>query len=104
LNGSRRFARIESRKFLTLGLAMSSGFSDPETIAKKGQEIYDRQYRSRYEGRFTGQFVAIDIESEKSYLGANPEEAVTNGKRQDATGIFHLVRVGSVGAFRVSHI
>ena len=82
---------------------MSTTLSDPEATAKKGQEIYDRKYRAQYESELTGQFLAIDVNSEKAYVGANPEEAVSNGKKDSPTAVFHLVRIGSIGAFRVSH-
>jgi hypothetical protein len=82
---------------------MSSTFSDPEATARKGERIYDQKYRAQYENTAKGQFLAIEVNSENAYLGANPEEAITNGKRAVPNGIFHLVRIGSVGAFRVSY-
>lgn len=82
---------------------MSSTFSDPEATARRGQEIYDRKYRTQYERDFSGQFLAIDVDSEQVYLGANPQEAVKHGKTKAPSAIFHLIRIGSIGAFRVGH-
>jgi hypothetical protein len=77
---------------------------DPRLIAKRGAEIYDRLYRSDYEKKCRGRFAAIDIESEKAYLGDFPEQALDAGKRAAPTGTFYLVRIGSRAAFKTSRL
>jgi hypothetical protein len=48
--------------------------------------------------------LAIDVISEQAYLGQTPEEAYENARRSGAAkGIFHLMKIGSSGAYRVSY-
>jgi hypothetical protein len=56
---------------------------DPREIVKRGTDIYEKKYRSEYEQKWTGRFAAIDINSEKSYVGDYPEEALSIAKRAD---------------------
>ncbi len=50
-----------------------------------------------------GQFVAIDITSKEAFLGATPEEAFEAAKTGAPQGTFHLIKVGSRGAYRVTY-
>jgi hypothetical protein len=77
--------------------------SNPKALAQRGEEIYNEKYRSDYEGRFAGKFVAIDVTSGAAYLADSPEDAVKKARANAPQGLFHLVRVGSAGAFRVSY-
>ncbi len=77
--------------------------SSPQQIAEKGEEIYKRAYQHRLEQSDRGKFVAIDVVSEKAYVGTTPESAYEAARRENATGPFHLIKIGDVGAFRVSY-
>lgn len=85
------------------GVTMSFQFSDPTTIIEAGLRVYEKLYRSEYEAKHPGQFVAVDVASEKAYVGTSPEEALTAARRDAPNGVFHLIKVGSPGAFRVSY-
>ena len=50
-----------------------------------------------------GEFVAIGIDTKHYYLGNNPEEALQTARAAEPNGVFHLIRVGFPGAFRISH-
>jgi hypothetical protein len=81
---------------------MNPQFSNPNAIAGAGEEIY-KTLRAELEASQHGKFVAISIESKAYYIGDSPEEALEKAKAAEPQGIFHLVRVGFPGAFRISH-
>jgi hypothetical protein len=77
--------------------------SNPKAIAELGEKIYDERYRAQYEAEQTGKFVAVNVRTEHATLGDTPEQALEQAKRDDPSGVFHLIRVGSAGAFRVGY-
>lgn len=81
---------------------MNPRFSNPNAIAEAGEEIYSA-LRAELEATQHGKFVAINIESKKFYLGDSPEEALQTAKAAEPQGVFHLIRVGFAGAFRIGH-
>jgi len=74
----------------------------PERIAQAAEKIYRERYQADYEKRFPGQFVAIEIKTSEPYLGQYPELALQTAKKAAPNGIFHLIRIGSPGAYSVS--
>jgi hypothetical protein len=82
---------------------MPQQFNNPQEIAKAGQEIYERKYRANYEPVYSGQFVVIDVKSEEVFVAPHPEEAIKKARLKSPTGIFHLIKVGSPGAYKVSY-
>ena len=76
--------------------------SHPQEIADSGEGIYDRKYRESYEGSIWGAFVAIDVRTEEAYVGSTSSEALNKAREVAPKGVFHLLRVGSPGAFHVS--
>ena len=73
----------------------------PQIIAQRGEEIYARKYKQEYEQKYQGQFVAISITSEKPFLADTPEAAMENAQQDDDKGLFHLIKIGSMGVFKV---
>lgn len=84
------------------GCSMAYNLNDPQAIATRGEEIYKKKYKAQYEARYRGKFVAIDVKTEAAYLGDTAEAALEDAKRAASDGVFHLIRVGEAGAFRVS--
>lgn len=74
----------------------------PDDIASAGQAIFQK-HRREWEALYAGQFIAIDITTEKPYPAAHPEIALKNAMEHSPEGAFHLVKVGSLGAFKVSY-
>ena len=74
----------------------------PEKIAEEGERIYAERYQSQLELERRGHFVAIDVTTDKSYVEEFPEEALEAARKQAPNGIFHLIRIGAPGAFKVS--
>jgi hypothetical protein len=77
--------------------------SNPKAVAELGEKIYDDAYRSDFEAKYPGKFVAIDIQSKQAYVGDAAEEALDAARQAAPKGVFHLIKVGSAGAFRVSY-
>jgi hypothetical protein len=82
---------------------MTKNYTNPQAIAGQGEQIYKEMYQALYEKLYPHQYVVIDVTTKKSYLGAFSEEAVNKAKSDSPEGIFHLIKVGSPAAFKVSH-
>jgi hypothetical protein len=82
---------------------MTRAFANPQDIAKAGQKIYDEKYRSDCEKDRTGQFVAIDVNTERAFVAAGSQEAVEAAWTAEPDAVLHLIRVGARGAFKVCH-
>ena len=82
---------------------MDPRLTNPEAVAALGEKIYSERYRKDYEHRFLGQFVVIDIQSEEAFVAPSPEEAVRLARGRMPDGVFHMIRIGEAGAFRVSY-
>jgi len=77
--------------------------TNPKVIAERGEAIYNDKYRKKYEDKHQGKFVIIDVVSEKAYLGDTVDQAFTAAREGAPAGVFHLIKVGAPGAFRVSY-
>lgn len=89
---------------MSRSLAMSAPPApNPRKAAEAGQAIYERRYRAEMERNCPGQFVVIDVSNEQAYPGLQPEEAIEKARQANPTGVFHLIRIGAPGAFRVSY-
>jgi len=77
--------------------------SNPQAIADQGERIYAERYKAQFEAEHLGKFVAIDIKTGHATLGSTSDEALESAKKINPNGLFHLIRVGSPGAFRVSY-
>jgi hypothetical protein len=77
--------------------------SNPKAIAELGEKIYSENYRSAYELEHPGKFVAIDVKTKQAFLGDTAEEALDAARNAAPNGVFHLIKVGATGAFRVSY-
>jgi len=82
---------------------MTKVFLNPQDIAQEGQKIYQQKYAADYETKFSGKFVAINVVTGEAYVDDLPEAAIAKGQAVSGDGIFHLMKVGSSGAFRVSY-
>lgn len=67
--------------------------ADIQKIAEKGAKIYDR-IKIKYEPHDNGKFLAIDVESEKEYLGKTSAEALTLARAQHPNKVFYVVKIG----------
>lgn len=80
------------------------GLTDPGKIAEAAEAIYEDQYREDYEQSHDGEYVVIDVATGAAYLGEYAEDALHNARQKAPHGVFHLMRIGAPGAFKVSYI
>ena len=78
--------------------------TDPSKIAENAEGIYAERYKEEYEREHGGEFVVIDVSDGAAYRGTFAEEALMAARQQSPNGVFHLIRVGAPGAFRVSYV
>lgn len=76
--------------------------STPQDVVRRGEEIYAQTYKEDYEARYQGKFVAIDVMSGKAYVADFADDVLQEARKAAPAGIFHLIKVGFSGAFRVS--
>ncbi len=77
--------------------------TNPKVLAEVGERIYRERYQRDYEEKYRGKFVAINVETEKTYIGDTPEEAFQSARKDSPEGLFHLIRIGYTGVFRAGH-
>jgi hypothetical protein len=82
---------------------MTKDYTNPQSIADTGEQIYKEMYQAVYEKQYSGQYVVIDINTKKSYVAVFPEEAVSKAKIDAPAGQLHLIKIGAPAAFKVSH-
>jgi len=66
---------------------------DTGEIVKRGIEIYE-EIKDQYDPKEKGKFLAIEVESEKVYLGATSIEALESAKKEYPDKVFYLVKIG----------
>lgn len=76
--------------------------SNPRAIAEAGERFYE-PLRADFEANHKGKFLAINVETGKTYLGNGAEEALESARAAEPTALFHLIRVGFPSAFQISH-
>ena len=72
-----------------------------EEIARRGQEIYERDIRSKVEAEHTGEFLVVDITTGDYELSADEAEAFNRAEDKNSEGLFYLMRVGYLAAHRI---
>jgi hypothetical protein len=77
--------------------------SNLQAIADLGEKIYKDKYQSDLERTHPGEFVAIDVQSGKAYVGKSPESVYEGARKGSPNGLFHLIKIGEEGAYRVSY-
>ncbi len=79
-----------------------SQVKNPAAFTRQAEAIYDRKYRAKYEARYHGQIVAIDVDSEEAFVGATELAALKKARRKYPDHIFYFLRVGYKAALRVA--
>lgn len=84
----------------TLSVAMAMG--DPRAIVEQGERIYAEKYQKDFEAHYRGQYAVIDVKTGSAYRGSTADSALKTAREAAPTGVFHLIRIGDIGAFRSS--
>lgn len=66
---------------------------DVQKIAEEGDRIYQK-IKINYEPKENGRFLAVDIESEKVYLGNTSAEALELARENHPNKVFYVVKIG----------
>ena len=66
---------------------------DIERIAEKGAKIYEK-IKSDYDPKEIEKFLAIDIDSEKVYLGDTSADALNFARQSHPNKVFYVVKIG----------
>jgi hypothetical protein len=82
----------------------SEPLTSPQDIAAAGERIYAERHKQVLEREHPGQFAAVDVLTGEVYIGEYPEDALSTARQKAPNGVFHLLRIGSAGAYRVSHL
>lgn len=75
----------------------------PQQIVKKGESVYRERFQEEYEKKYLGKFVTIDVMSGKAFIADTPEEAIMKAQTENPNGVFHLIKVGSPGVYRMGY-
>ena len=67
--------------------------ADIQKIAEEGAKIYEK-IKIQYEPKENGKFLAIDIESEDSFLGNSSAEALESARQKHPGKVFYVVKIG----------
>ncbi len=77
--------------------------ADVEKIAKEGSAIYE-SLRSKYEDSHKGEFLAIEVETKKEYLGSNSADAMVAARAVHPDKVFYVVKIGYDAAEAMAHL
>jgi hypothetical protein len=72
-----------------------------DDLAVNGQRLYDERLRDLLEPEHKGEFVAIEPETERYFLGMTGLTALRAGRRELPGKLFYLLRVGHDAAYQV---
>ena len=68
-----------------------------QQLAEKGNRIYTG-IKHEYEPQQNGRFLAIETETQKTYLGGTTSEAVEKARVAHPDKVFYVVKIGSSAA------
>lgn len=72
-----------------------------DALSESGQRLYDERLRGLLEPEHTGEFVAIEPDTERYFLGPTGLAALHAGREALPGKLFYLLRVGSDATYRV---
>lgn len=71
--------------------------ADIQKIVEKGQTIYQK-IKVQYEPKENSKFLAIEVDSEKVFIGNTSADALELAKKEFPNKVFYVVKIGSVSA------
>lgn len=77
------------------------GTEAADELAESGQRLYDERLRALLEPEHEGEFLAIEPESERYFLGQTGLAALRAGRKELPDKLFYLLRVGHEAAYRL---
>lgn len=77
--------------------------ADLERIATDGAQIY-LNIKFNYEPEDNGNYLAIETETQKVYLGETSAEAVVKAKTEHPDKVFYVLKIGSDAAETIARL
>jgi len=74
---------------------------DPEAVARRGRDIYERDLKHLLEPDHDGEFVVLNVETGEYELGADDVEVSRRAKARFPDALLLTLRVGRAAAFRI---
>ena len=78
-------------------------FGSLTEIAQVAEGVYREHFQDEAEKHHQGEFVVIEVHTKKAYFGTRPIEAHIEARRENPTGLYHLMKVGQPAAFKLCH-
>lgn len=69
---------------------------NPEEIARLGEELYQKELKSKLEPKENGKYVAIEVESKEYFVKETKEEALDEAQKVFPDKIFFVRRIGEL--------
>jgi hypothetical protein len=69
-------------------------FVDTDSLAEKGQRIYEEQLREKLEPKYKGKIAAVDVDTGEYFLGDSVIDAINKAKGKYPDKIFFIIRIG----------
>jgi hypothetical protein len=84
-----------------MSILRKEGTEATDELAESGQRFYDERLRALLEPDHEGEFVAIEPETERYFLGPTGLAALRAGRQDLPDKLFYLLRVGHDAAYRL---
>jgi len=76
---------------------------NPAEIARKGEEIYQRELKAKFEKTHFGKYIAIEVDSGEYFLGENQIDVSSKAKKKFPDKITYLIKIGYPAVVTMSH-
>ncbi len=77
--------------------------ADMEKIVQEGSKIYEK-VKDKYEPKYNGKFLAIDIYTKKVYFANTSAEAVDKARKNNPKKVFYVAKIGFEAAETIASI
>jgi hypothetical protein len=67
--------------------------ADLQKVVDQGKKIYE-EIRGQYEPSYNGKFLAIDIDSRKTYMADTSVDAMLKARTEHPKKVFYMVKIG----------
>ena len=74
---------------------------DPDELARRGQDYYERFLRAKLEPAHRGKFLALEVETGDYALGETTVDALDRAEAKHPDSVFYILRVGHRTAGRI---
>jgi len=86
-----------------MGIYANTPFADIDldALAERAERIYSEQYKEEFERKYWGQYVKIDLNTGKAYVGKTEKEAREKAHNDAPKGFYCTIGVGFDASIRM---